>query len=135
MRPRRTTLAVLALGFACAVGMAAPANADHVADLFPEDGECRMGGLVTGTLVDFWTSSMRTTVKNGEITSFTCQFKNLPTYYYDEDLHPEPVIVDRARIYTGFECWRSPDGAPWDTTYDSRFVLTPGGTGTLTCKF
>jgi len=97
-----------------------------------------MGGLVTSTLMDFWTSSIvRTTVKNGEITGFTCQFKNLPTVFYEEDDgYGEPILtVDRALIYTGFECWRSPDGAPGETTSNSRFVLTPGGTGTLTCKF
>lgn len=141
MRSPRVALTAVALGLACAVGVATPANADHVADLFPESGECRMGGLVTGTLMDFWTSSIvRTTVKNGEIRGFTCQFKNLPTVFYeegdDDDGYGEPILtVDRALIYTGFECWRSPDGAPWDTTSTSRFVLTPGGTGTLTCTF
>lgn len=138
MNRTRTLLATAALALVASLGVAAPANADHGADIIADSGGCRMGGLASGAFEDFWTEDYTLTVdrKTGETKGFVCRFHDLPaeTFYDPSDPEPAWTLPDRAEHLWNVTCWKPELGLMVDYQV-GRWTLTPGGTAILTCPF
>lgn len=130
----RLSLAITALALAASVSVAAPAAADHIAEVYP--GGCRIGGLVTGSYETFSTTNYtHLTNKKGETVGFICRFKDLPEVVYDYDgVTPWWQLPEEAITWDTRACTKPEEELP--NVYNiGRWHVTPSGNATLRCMF
>lgn len=134
---RRTPLLIAAVVLAAPLLSAAPAGADHVVDAGDEG--CRWGAYTNPVGIDLHTTQVSVERdQTGAITSYTCQFKNVPAYvsaddrwFYGDDWH----LPKSAFKTSGFECYVFND---WDGGQDVGYgqgVITPAGKASVTCTW
>ena len=133
MRPRRPALLTAVLTLLAVTVVAAPARADHVAELRPEAGLCVMGGLESRIGANVSTTRYTHIVKNGVTTGYVCRFDALPLR---SDWYLPPTSPGLFRV-SGFGCWLpdSEDPRHLVESWISRWTAYPDGRGTLVCQF
>lgn len=141
---------VSAVGLALVAAMmlaAAPAGADHVAEITADGSWCKLGELANsrgGLGFDLITD--RATIEIDPATGdlvYSCRF-DVPSYVPAADRSYPFVgtedwyLPTRAIKFGGFTCWAPGVRLPPPTehvTHDSRMVVTPSGVGIMTCTF
>ena len=135
---RVRALVTAGLVVAASIAVAAPAAADHVADIIYDGTVCRMGGLPSGIGLDVTTTDFHVTTVDGVVTGYVCHFTDVPQRVTPDENQwgHDWTLPKHALVVTDFECW--PDdgmGTEFITSTDSRFVVMPNGRAVLQCKF
>ena len=134
---RITTLTAAML---VAVGMmAVPAQAHHVAEI-TSDEECHIGYFaspIPGVRLEGRVTSV--VVTGGAITSFMCQFEDLPRYAEGGDRGDLGEVEDwyapRQAVRIGAECWAGDYHQQYAPSIGyGRGTMTPSGNATLRCR-
>lgn len=135
-----------ALAATCALSLgtvllAAPAHADHAAEISADGSRCILGAQASGRMgLGFKLVTFKATIEVDTVTgdlTYTCQF-DVPAFHASENtiyMQHDWYLPDRPIKVIGLRCL-PPGAADLSVeSYDSRMVITPSGNGILTCRF
>ena len=135
MRARQLLAATAAATSLAVVGLAGPAAADHVAEVYVDGTVCVMGGQVTDIGPNLTTTDFQITTKNGRTTGYVCHFSDVPprSEWYTSSGYLWGGPEHGVHRVSDFWCYTPETPYPTEVRR-SEFVVTPSGRATLTCR-